>query len=191
MALKKIFYRSILFNGTVKRNNMVPIISIVGYADAGKTTLIEKLVPALKVRGYRVGTVKHAVHESSLDTEGKDSWRHYQAGADAVVIVSDEKIAMIRRNNSASGDAREELSRVAPYFSDMDLVLAEGYKQAPFPKIEILRGDEAKTAVPFCVHDERLIALVSDIDIPIRVPRFGLDDIEKLVDFIKEKYLSK
>lgn len=167
---------------------MVPIISIVGYADAGKTTLIEKLVLALKGRGYRVGTVKHAVHESSLDTEGKDSWRHYQAGADAVAVVSDEKIAIIRRKNPTSGDSREDLSRVAPYFSDMDLVLAEGYKQAPFPKIEIFRPSES--TAPVCAHDERLIALVSDIDISSRVPRFGLNDMEKLVDFIEGKYLA-
>lgn len=168
---------------------MVPIISIVGYTDSGKTTLIEKLVPALKHRGYRIGTVKHADHESSLDTEGKDSWRHYAAGADAVVVASDAKIVMIRRKEKTPGDRREELARLAVYFSDMDLVLAEGYKQAPFPKIEIFRP--SGPATPVCVHDERFIALVSDSDIPVRVPRFGLNDIEKLADFIEGKYLAR
>lgn len=167
---------------------MVPIISIVGYSDAGKTTLIEKIVPVLKGRGYRVGTVKHADHESSLDTEGKDSWRHYAAGADTVVVASNAKIVMIRRKEKTPEDSGEELAKIAPYFSDMDLVLTEGYKQAPYPKIEIFRpsGD----AEPACAHDPRLIALVSDVDLPIRVPRFGLDDIEKLVDFIAEKILA-
>jgi molybdopterin-guanine dinucleotide biosynthesis adapter protein len=168
---------------------MVPILSIVGYSDAGKTTLIEKLIPVLKGRGYQVGTVKHAAHEPSFDTEGKDSWRHYAAGADAVAVSSDKIIAMIRRKQETSKDAQEELSRMAVYFSDMDLVLAEGYKQAPFPKIEIFRNTEAEA--PVCALDRQLIALVSDIDMPVPVPRFGLDDIEKLVDFIQEKYLSK
>ena len=76
---------------------MAPMISIVGYADSGKTTLIEKLVPELKKRGYRVGTIKHAVHEPSLDTQGKDSWRHFNAGADTVVVSSLEKIALIKK----------------------------------------------------------------------------------------------
>ncbi len=167
---------------------MVPIISIVGYSDAGKTTLIEKLIPVLKDRGYQVGTVKHAAHEPSFDTHGKDSWRHYAAGADAVAVSSDEIIAMIRRKEKTTDTAREELSRMAVYFSDMDLVLAEGYKQAPFPKIEIFRNTKAGT--PVCAGDPRLIALVSDTDMPVPVPRFGLNDIEKIVDFLQEKYLK-
>lgn len=166
---------------------MVPIVSIVGYSDAGKTTLIEKLVPALKHRGYRIGTIKHADHESSLDTEGKDSWRHYTAGADTVLVVSDVKIVMIRRKRKTFQDSREELAGMAAYFSDMDLVLAEGYKQAPYPKIEIFRA--TGTATPVCLHDERLIALVSDIDMPVLVPRFGLNEIENIADFIKGKFL--
>lgn len=167
---------------------MIPIICIVGYSDVGKTTLIERIVPALKRRGYRVGTVKHADHESSLDTQGKDSWRHYQAGADAVVAASDAKIVMIRRNDKPPENSGAELEKIAAYLSDMDLVLTEGYKQAPFPKIEIFRS--SGNASPVCAHDVRLIALVSDLDFPLRVPRFGLNDIEELADFIEEKYLG-
>ena len=88
---------------------MAPMISIVGYADAGKTTLIEKLVPELKNRGYRVGTIKHAVHESNLDTQGKDSWRHFAAGADTVVVSSAEKIALIQKRETAPKDSQSEL----------------------------------------------------------------------------------
>ena len=75
---------------------MIPIISIVGKSDSGKTTLIEKLVPELTRRGYRVATVKHDVHGFEVDREGKDSWRHKQAGAHTVVISSPQKIALIR-----------------------------------------------------------------------------------------------
>jgi len=76
--------------------SMVPIVSIVGKSDSGKTTLIEKLLPALTGRGYRVATVKHDVHGFEVDQEGKDSWRHKQAGAHTVVISSPNKVALIR-----------------------------------------------------------------------------------------------
>ena len=75
---------------------MIPVVSIVGKSDAGKTTLIEKLIPELVRRGYRVATVKHDVHGFDVDREGKDSWRHKQAGAHTVVISSPEKLALIR-----------------------------------------------------------------------------------------------
>ena len=75
---------------------MIPIVSVVGKSDSGKTTLIEKLVPELTRRGYRVATVKHDMHGFEVDREGKDSWRHKQAGAHTVVIASPQKIALIR-----------------------------------------------------------------------------------------------
>ena len=144
------------------------------------------LVPADETVDSAVGAVAAIVsqHEVVLRRHFKRAMR-----ADAVAVTSGEIIAMIRRKQEAAEDAREELSRMAVYFSDMDLVLAEGYKQAPFPKIEIFRNADA--APPVCARDRQLIALVSDIDMPVQVPRFGLDDIEKLVDFIQEKYLSK
>ncbi len=73
---------------------MTPIISIVGYSDAGKTTLVEKLVPELKKKGYCVGTVKNSHHELHFDKKGKDSWRHFESGADAVVMASVDKILL-------------------------------------------------------------------------------------------------
>jgi molybdopterin-guanine dinucleotide biosynthesis protein MobB len=78
---------------------MKPIVSIVGRTNSGKTTLIEKLIPELKKRGYKVGVIKHTKHQFEIDHPGKDTWRMTKAGADTVVIVSDKKLAMIRTTN--------------------------------------------------------------------------------------------
>ena len=112
---------------------MTPIISIVGKSESGKTTLIEKLIPELKKRGYRIGTVKHALHGFQIDREGKDSFRHKAAGADTVVVVSPKSIAMVKNGGG------ETLDFVVKYFSDMDLVITEGYKRENKPKIEVFR----------------------------------------------------
>ena len=167
---------------------MVPMISIVGYADAGKTTLIEKLVPELKKRGYRVGTIKHSVHESTLDIQGKDSWRHYSAGADTVVVASAEKIALIKKCDKKNEDSQTELSSLETYFKDMDIVLAEGYKNAKKPKIEIFRSTIHDA--PLFINDSLLLAMVTDADINCSAPRFGLDEIDKLADLIEQNYLK-
>jgi molybdopterin-guanine dinucleotide biosynthesis protein B len=167
---------------------MAPMISIVGYADAGKTTLIEKLVPELKNRGYRVGTIKHAVHESKLDTQGKDSWRHFAAGADTVVVSSAEKIALIQKRETAPKDSQSELESLETYFSGMDVIFAEGYKNARKPKIEIFRSNIHDA--PLSINDKMLVALVTDADIQCSVPKFGLDEIAKLADLIERVFLK-
>jgi molybdopterin-guanine dinucleotide biosynthesis protein B len=101
---------------------MLPIISVVGKSKSGKTTLIEKLIPELKKRGYRVGTVKHASHDFDMDKKGKDSWRHKAAGADTVIVASRERIVMIKDENFV------QLESIEKYFDDVDLVITEGLK---------------------------------------------------------------
>jgi len=160
---------------------MTPIISIVGKSESGKTTLIEKLIPELKKRGYRVGTIKHALHGFQIDREGKDSFRHKAAGADTVIVVSPESIAMVK--NSGTGT----LDSVSEYFSDMDIVITEGYKKENKPKIEVFR--RAMHEEPLCRDDNNLVALVTDDDIDLNVPRFGIEDIKGLVDLIEKKFL--
>lgn len=114
---------------------MLPIISIVGHSDSGKTTLIERLVPELVRRGYQVGTVKHDVHGFDIDHPGKDSYRHFQSGTMATVISSPAKVAMVRK---VSRELRlDEI--VHRYLADVDLVLTEGYKQENKLKIELVR----------------------------------------------------
>ena len=160
---------------------MLPIISVVGKSKTGKTTLIEKLIPELKKRGYRIGTVKHTAHDFDLDKKGKDSWRHKAAGADTVVIASREKIVMVKDENMAG------LERIEKYFDDVDLVITEGFKKEKRPKIEIYRSH--KNNPPICQNDKTVIALVTDTDIRVDVPVFGLEEIKSLADLIEKKYL--
>jgi len=163
---------------------MIPIISIVGKSDSGKTTLIEKFVPELTRRGYRVATVKHDVHGFEVDREGKDSWRHKQAGAHTVVISSSKKVALIRdvEKDLTLEEIREKL------IQDVDLILSEGYKKDVQPKIEIFRKEKHKELL--CTKEDNLIAIVSDKKFKVGVSCFFLDDIKGVADFIEKKYLQ-
>ncbi len=174
---------------------MIPIIAIAGYSDAGKTTLVEKLVPVLKKKGYRVGTIKHSEHESNFDTRGKDSWRHFASGADAVLVSSSDKIIMIRKQDRCYEDANARLAYLKSHLTDMDVVLVEGFKKAAIPKIEVFRPrpDNGKGGLndePVCLHDDNLIAMVTDADVKVNAPVFGLAEAERLADFIVGKFLS-
>jgi molybdopterin molybdotransferase len=164
---------------------VAPIVSIVGKSDAGKTTLLERLLPTLKARGYQVGTIKHDVHGFNIDHEGKDSWRHKQAGARTVVISSPKKISIIK-----DVDTEETLDGLASrYFQDADIILTEGYKREDKPKIEIFRSEVHDE--PLCQKDDYLVALVSDIPLDLGVPRFELDDMEGLAGLLVERFLKR
>uniref|UniRef100_A0A832A0N0 Molybdopterin-guanine dinucleotide biosynthesis protein B n=1 Tax=Desulfacinum infernum TaxID=35837 RepID=A0A832A0N0_9BACT len=163
---------------------MVPIVCIVGASNVGKTTFLEKLIPALGRRGYRVGTVKHDVHGFHMDREGKDTWRHAQAGAQTIAISSPMRVASIR-------SVPEELPLeevVSRYFWDEDIVLAEGFKRSSFPKIELFRPEIEPQ--PLCSPSDNLIALVSDAAVAMDVPRFAFSDVEGLADFLLSRYLE-
>jgi len=162
---------------------MPPIICIVGKYKAGKTTLVEQLVPELKRRGYRVATIKHNVHGFDLDQPGKDSWRYAQAGSDAVVPSSPQKLALIRKVER--DPTLEEITRLLK--EDYDLVLAEGFKQSKAPKIEVHRGEDEAELI--CSPRE-LLAVVADKPRDISVPQYPLDDIAGLVDLIEERFLT-
>ena len=159
-----------------------PIISIVGKSNSGKTVLVEKLIKELKKRGYRIGIIKHAHHGFNIDKRGKDSWRHKKAGADTVVAVSPGMLIMVKDHEDESIDAHRK------YVMDMDLVITEGFKKEKKPKIEILRA--ARNNKPLFGDDDSLIALVTDTDVTLDVPTFGLEDIESLSNLIEKRYLS-
>ena len=162
---------------------MIPIISIVGKSDSGKTTLIEKLLPELVHRGYRIATVKHDVHGFEVDREGKDSWRHKKAGAHTVIISSSQKVALIR--DVEKDMTLEELR--AKFIQDVDLILSEGYKKDAQPKIEVFRKEKHKELL--CTKEDNLVAIVSDETFHVGVPCFGLDDMKGLGDFIEATFL--
>ena len=163
---------------------MVPIVCIVGKKGVGKTHVMEMLVAELKNRGYRVATVKHSVHGIDVDQEGKDSWRHAQAGSDAVVISSPQKLALIRKVDHDNTLA--ELSRFIA--SDFDIILAEGFKRDKAPKIEVHRKELGRDLL--CAQEE-LLALATDESLDLNIPQYSPDDAPGLVDLIEKRYLNK
>lgn len=163
---------------------MIPIISIVGKSDSGKTTFIEKLLPELVRRGYRVATVKHDVHGFEVDREGKDSWRHKKAGAHTVVLSSPQKVAVIRdvERDLTLEEIREKFIR------DVDLIMSEGYKSDVQPKIEVFRKGKYESLL--CTREDNLIAVISDQAFEIDVPFFSLDDVKGVADFVEKRFLQ-
>ena len=161
---------------------MPQVICVVGRSQSGKTTLIEKLIPILKNKGYRIGTIKHSHHVFDFDKSGKDSWRHKDAGAETVIIASPGKIAMVKNDHDGT------LEGLIGYFDDLDLLITEGYKGARRPKIEVVRAARHNNAL--LNNDDCLVAIVTDARLVVDVPVFGLEDIEKLAAFIEEKFLT-
>ncbi|MFQ6111227.1 MAG: molybdopterin-guanine dinucleotide biosynthesis protein B [Nitrospinota bacterium] len=162
---------------------MIPILTIVGKSDSGKTTLIEKLVPELSCRGYGVATVKHDVHGFEVDREGKDSWRHKKAGAVATLIASSSQLALIQ---DVGEDPSLESLR-ANYIRGVDIILAEGYKRTHHPKVEVHR--KALRRGLLATKEEGLLAVVTDEPFEVGVPCFELDDIGGLADFIERELI--
>lgn len=163
---------------------MIPIISIVGKSDSGKTTLIEKIVPELVRRGYRVTTVKHDLHGFEIDKEGKDSWRHKQAGAHGVIISSPQKVALIRDVDKDM--SLEELRE--SFGGDADLILSEGFKKDVQPKIEVFRKEVHGELL--CTKEDNLVAIASNRCFDIGVPCLDLDDVKGIVDIIESRFLK-
>jgi molybdopterin-guanine dinucleotide biosynthesis adapter protein len=162
---------------------MTPIVSIVGKSDSGKTTLIEKLVPELIRRGYRVGTIKHDAHQFDIDHPGKDSWRHRQAGADTVVISSPAKAAIVTT-------VRQELTldeMAAAYFRDVDVVITEGYKSENKPKIEILAEAGGELISP--KNEVFLVAAAAGAN-GLGIPSVSRDDVAGIADAIEDRFLK-
>lgn len=163
---------------------MAPIVSIVGKSGSGKTTLLEKVISELTRRGYRVGVLKHDAHGFEIDHEGKDSWRHKQAGARVVALSSPEKFAVIK-------DVEKEWPPerlIASYLSGVDVVVLEGFKKSPFPKIEVVR--KANSSRPVCAKDKNLMAFASDFKVSRRLPVYKLNDFKGISDLIEERIIK-
>ena len=148
----------------------VPILSFVGRSNSGKTTLIERVIPELVRAGYKVATVKHAGHGFDLDTEGKDSWRHKQAGASSVVIISKSSLAMFA---DVSDHMNVEDVRERYLDASYDLILAEGWRSEGYPKIVVVRDQSGE--VP--VSQDGLLAVVSNKPVETSVPLLDPDDV--------------
>jgi len=159
------------------------IIGISGWKNSGKTGLAVRLVSELTARGYKVSTIKHAHHDFDIDKVGADSFRHREAGAHEVTIVSGTRYAIMHELRGAPEPSFEEiLSRLAP----CDLVLIEGYKREPIPKIEARRL-EAKNTTPLAGTDPWIKAIAADHTVAeTHLPVFDLNDTRTIADFVEQ-----
>ncbi|MGE0499497.1 MAG: molybdopterin-guanine dinucleotide biosynthesis protein B [Rhizobiaceae bacterium] len=159
-----------------------PIIGITGWKNSGKTTLTERLVAELVLRGHRVSTVKHAHHEFDIDREGADSHRHRLAGATEVAVVSGRRWAIMHElRGEAEPSMDEVLSRLAP----CDVVVVEGYKRERHAKIETRRRD-ARDTRPLAPDDPNIVAIAADHEAAASgLPVFALDDVRAIADFVE------
>lgn len=156
------------------------VIGFAGWSGAGKTTLIVKLIPELNRRGFSVSTIKHAHHNFDLDQPGKDSYEHRAAGAEEVLVASANRVALMRELRGAPEPSLAELLRL---LKDVDLVLVEGFKRDPLPKIEISRAANGKP--PLYPDDRTVVALISDAAKPIAgLPHASIDDVAGAADLV-------
>ena len=151
------------------------VIGVTGWKNAGKTTLVERLVAELVRRGLRVNTIKHAHHSVDVDQPGRDSYRHRQAGATEVAVVGGHRYAIMREQEEPT--LAEVLARLSP----ADVVVIEGYKREPHLKIEVRAGGE-----PMAPKDSTVVAIACDEPPPQgeRLPWFRRDDVVGIADFV-------
>lgn len=154
------------------------IFGIVGYKNSGKTTLTERLVAELVSRGLSVSTLKHAHHAVDIDQPGRDSFRHRQAGARQVVLASARRWALMTELDGPEPALADLIARLDP----VDVVLAEGWKTATIAKIETVRAANAHPLI--AAHDPTVLAVASDAPVAAPCPRFDLDDISGIADFL-------
>jgi molybdopterin-guanine dinucleotide biosynthesis protein MobB len=156
------------------------IFGVVGWKNNGKTTLVVRLVEHLTAQGWRVSTVKHAHHEVELDQPGKDTWRHREAGATEVVLATARRFAIIHELRGAPEPGLDELlARLAP----CDLVIVEGFKRFPHPKLEVHRRERG---TPLLARDDpSIVALATDEPFPdLALPQLHLDDVAGIAAFV-------
>ena len=156
------------------------IIGLAGWSGSGKTTLLAKVIPRLVVRGLKVSTLKHAHHGFDVDQPGKDSHTHRMVGASEVLVSSANRWALV---HELRGQPEPALAALLAKLSAVDLVLVEGYKAEPHPKLEVYRAAIGKPLLH--PDDPAIIAVASDEPLPAaRVPVVDLDDVERIADLL-------
>lgn len=155
------------------------VFGIAGYSGSGKTTLLEKLIPQFTARGLNVSVIKHAHHGFDIDRPGKDSYRHREAGASEVLLSCNDRWALMHERRQGSELTLDEL---LAHLSPCDLVLVEGFKQEPIPKLEVYRPENGKP--PLYPDRADIVAVATDADIVTRLPKLPLNDIGAIADFV-------
>ncbi len=161
---------------------MPPIVSIVGRSKSGKTTLIERLVAELGLRGYHVATVKHTAEGIAFDEPGKDSWRHIEAGSEATLISSPDRLILIKPL-----DKELSLDEIAYLLAeDYDIILTEGFKQDKAPKIEVHRRENGSPLDKI----KKLIAIATDEHLETEIRQFSLEDVTGIADLLEDGFIK-
>jgi molybdopterin-guanine dinucleotide biosynthesis protein B len=162
------------------------VVGFAGYSGSGKTQLVERLIPALKLMGLRVSVVKHAHHDFDIDHEGKDTWRHRQAGAFEVVVASDRRLALMREFEQPARMSVHHL--LAELYDGVDWVLVEGFKESNLQKIEVWRASAGKPArYP---DDDFIVAIATDsagsLPEPTLRPVLDLNDPDAIAHWLAD-----
>jgi molybdopterin-guanine dinucleotide biosynthesis protein B len=156
------------------------IIGLAGWSGSGKTTLLTKVIPRIVERGFRVSTLKHAHHDFDIDQPGKDSHSHRVAGATEVLIGSERRWALMHELRDAT---EPRLAALLQKLSPVDLVLIEGYKREPHPKLEVHRAAVGQPLLH--PNDPSIVAIASDAPLPgITIPLVHLDDVARIADML-------
>ena len=150
-----------------------------GFSGSGKTTLIEQLIPRFVAHGLRVSLVKHAHHTFDVDQPGKDSYRHRHAGATEVMVTSSRRWVLM---HELRGEAEPAFEEQVQHLSACDLVLVEGFKFAPIPKLEVWREQTGEAFLH--PNDVHIVALATDRAVETRLPRLDLNDVSGIAGFI-------
>jgi molybdopterin-guanine dinucleotide biosynthesis protein B len=160
----------------------VKTFGFAGWSGSGKTTLIEQLIPRFVRHGLHVSLIKHAHHTFDVDHPGKDSYRHRHAGAAEILVTSSRRWVLMHELRGAHEPSFEEqVKRISP----CDLLLVEGFKFAPIPKLEVWR---AETGEPLLhPNDAHIVAVASDAKVETRLPLLDLNDVEGIAQFILKK----
>ena len=155
------------------------IFGFAGWSGSGKTTLIEKLIPRFVGRGLRVSLIKHAHHTFDVDTPGKDSYRHRQAGASEILVTSSRRWVLMHELRGAHEPSFDEHVR---HLSPCDLLLVEGFKFAPIPKLEVWRKEPGEPLLH--PNDPHIVAVASDEKLDTKLPLLQLNDDAAISEFI-------
>ncbi|HKB60130.1 MAG TPA: molybdopterin-guanine dinucleotide biosynthesis protein B [Gallionellaceae bacterium] len=167
----------------MQQGHKTKVLGIAGYSGSGKTTLLEKVIPLLRAHGLRISVIKHAHHNFDIDRPGKDSFRHREAGAQEVLIVSGHRWALM---HELRDEAEPSLDELIGRLSPCDLLLVEGYKFSDIPKLEIHRP---ATGHPLLhPNDANIIAVVTDSTANFPVPRLDVDAPQQVADHILEYF---
>jgi molybdopterin-guanine dinucleotide biosynthesis protein MobB len=161
---------------------IMEVLGIAGWSGSGKTTMLARLLPVFGARGLAVSTVKQAGRKFDIDQPGKDSFQHRMAGANEVLVVSERRWALMHESQGAPPRLDELLEKMEP----VDLVLVEGFRRDPYPKLEVHRAALGRPLI--APEDPHVVAVATDRVLPdLGIPQFSIDDIEAIAGFIIDR----